>query len=448
MTLVNFKFGRPNPDGTITGAKGTIKAVPTRATVTVGAPDTTILPVPFTVTVPDSGEVVINLTPTQVGGWSWELTFTIAGVSAWTAYVLVPTTTSSTLDYPDLTQVDALSAQPTAAPDAIWWALLRDGLSSANPGPIGPRGVQGPKGADSTVPGPRGWQGIQGAKGETGDQGIQGPIGLTGATGAQGIQGTAGTNGTNGATGATGLTGAPWTVTPIANGANLDTFVTPGWYFVAGADAASIINSPRPGQGLAWDMRVTGRNSTIITQTIHLVNNGIQYTYQRTTVGTGFGIWRHYAPTRVFESAAIGRVGYVWDDINSREQLVYGDTGMRQIGAVGTLLNGWTAATAGDILLRREGSTVTLSAKINNTSATNDIFYNLPVGFRPRTQSSVPINGNTGNGTFRYARASWDGNVAIYRTTVEDLYIGGTWTTTDAWPATLPGTANGAIPNA
>ncbi|WLV27497.1 minor tail protein [Pseudomonas phage Hadban] len=71
-----------------------------------------------------------------------------------------------------------------------------------------------------------------------------------------------------------------------------------------------------------------------------------------------------------------GRTVSVWDYLNKREQLIYGDTGWRNIGA--DLINGVTASTA---LIRREGNIVSLRISTMSVPA-NTYFYNLPSGFR------------------------------------------------------------------
>ena len=116
----------------------------------------------------------------------------------------------------------------------------------------------------------------------------------------------------------------------------------------------------------------------------------------------------------------------------------YGDTGRRSLA--GVLLNSWTASS---ISLQRSGNMVTLWARtLIGTSASNALFYTLPVGFRP-TADFVPFPVAQSGGTFAVGRGTVD--------TAGDVTVGGTITdytaarllvsfpTADAWPATLPG---------
>ena len=123
------------------------------------------------------------------------------------------------------------------------------------------------------------------------------------------------------------------------------------------------------------------------------------------------------------------------------------DTGLRALGS--SLINGWTTDHANRVLLRRIGNTVTLTARnLVGTGASSAQLYVLPAGFRPRggssayspkfwaemsnggTADSVSVSGATGSISVTGARASYtDGSFSA------------TWTTPDAWPSSLPGSA-------
>jgi hypothetical protein len=155
--------------------------------------------------------------------------------------------------------------------------------------------------------------------------------------------------------------------------------------------------------------------------------------------------WRTFTSVRVDQT--IGRTFYQWDEVNGREQLVYGDTGPRSIGDI--LLNGWVAAAPAEVSIRRVGNIVTLDGKVGSGTATADLLFSLPNGFRPRSQDQTVIDGvlSGSPSSWKYARVRWDGNIYLDKSSVGTLYIAGSWSTTDAWPTLLPGTALGTIPN-
>lgn len=147
------------------------------------------------------------------------------------------------------------------------------------------------------------------------------------------------------------------------------------------------------------------------------------------------------------QSAGVGRKITVWDSINKRQQLIYGDTGWRDLS--GSLINGWTAgAVPAPARVRRVGYLVTIRAYgLNGTAATAAAAFTLPVGFRPPNTEQVLLRGNGANPIL----GSVD-NVGNYSLPVGtepvNIFGGVEFLTTEAWPTTLPGTAFGTIPNA
>lgn len=164
MTRIDFKFAKPTNTGTPFPVSGVIEAVPTKRRIIAGTPDTVIIPTPFHLDIPDTGNVSLDLEPTGPD-WAWSLTFMLTGIAKWTDTVTVPD--ADTVDYPDLPRVDPVTLEPDAAPDAAWWAAL-NGAAVDSAAVVGgdliithPDGstlnagtVRGPAGADSTVPGP------------------------------------------------------------------------------------------------------------------------------------------------------------------------------------------------------------------------------------------------------------------------------------------------------
>lgn len=140
---------------------------------------------------------------------------------------------------------------------------------------------------------------------------------------------------------------------------------------------------------------------------------------------------------RVSETA--GRVVTVWDQINKRDQLIYGDTGERDVSSL--LLD-----ATGEVFLRRSGTAVTftLSGVTPNADVGTYTLMNLPGGFRPSSASikawlAPDANGSAAQkSTFVY-RA---GRVLIYSAEKTNQYRHTfTFHTDDPWPTTLPGTA-------
>lgn len=170
-------------------------------------------------------------------------------------------------------------------------------------------------------------------------------------------------------------------------------------------------------------------------------------TYVRMLNTSTWSSWNFIPMQRVDNIA--GRAIYTWDDTNNREQLIYGDTGMRDISA--SLLNGWKAD---NIRIRRVGSTVTLSVwKLDPATKTDTFAYVLPAGFGPAGGY---------NGSLAFIVRTTGSSVGSLLITAQTKYIqpepagisfgaGGigliSWTTDDPWPTSLPGTAVGTIPN-
>lgn len=303
---------------------------------------------------------------------------------------------------------------------------------------------------NAVVRGLQGEQGIQGLTGPQGIQGIQGIQGVKGDTGATGLTGPQGIQGIQGLQGIQGVKGDPGgIVLGTSLGANnLNTITASGLYRQDNSANATLANNypvVAPGVLTVYE-RV---NATSLVQNYQTITGTLSYEarvlYTRVLQGGVWSPWRAYASSRVDQTA--GRVIYQWDDVNSREQIIYGDTGIRRVEA--DFKNGWTAAIAS---LRRVGSTVTFGTyTINPTARTTDIAYTLPSGFRPASYG--------GNIAFpvRYSGAV---NTEWQQVTgVGDLYpptgaissngfiCVSTWTTADSWPTTLPGVASGSIPN-
>lgn len=111
------------------------------------------------------------------------------------------------------------------------------------------------------------------------------------------------------------------------------------------------------------------------------------------------------------------------------------DTGWRDMTAV-ALLNGWTAGSR--LQLRRLGNTVRYNGFVNAAAATNRVFYFLPAGFRPANWEYLTVL--YGTTIVKALETYLDGQMSIYSYGPGDHYISTSWLTTNAAPATLPGT--------
>ncbi|ASR83611.1 minor tail protein [Arthrobacter phage LiSara] len=147
--------------------------------------------------------------------------------------------------------------------------------------------------------------------------------------------------------------------------------------------------------------------------------------------------WAAVGATRTDLTA--GRAMYAWDNANNRDQLVFGDTGWREVTP--------SSGTASWIRLRRMGNIVHvwIGGWVNGTSA--DIIT-LPAGFQTGTNSmpghwgdraGVPVAINI-NGPSSLVQA-------VTGASATPLFGYIQFATVNSWPTTLPGTAHATIPN-
>lgn len=166
----------------------------------------------------------------------------------------------------------------------------------------------------------------------------------------------------------------------------------------------------------------------------HLTTQGQAYLGAAAIVGAEYG--GNLNRYTVSESA--GRTVKVWDYLNNREQLIYGDTGERDISGLITADGAATTFT-----LRRSGNICTMSIySFKALASGGGGIAVLPVGFRPVGTFGAPAQGLSSRW-----QVTNSGNVQAYDWAADTAVVGSlTWTTSDAWPTTLPGTAVGAIP--
>jgi hypothetical protein len=142
---------------------------------------------------------------------------------------------------------------------------------------------------------------------------------------------------------------------------------------------------------------------------------------------------------------SVGRREFSWDTTNSRWQLVYGDTGWRDVSA--SILSSWT----GTLYLRREGNRIDfIGAGLSKTSATADSLLTLPAGFTAAI-SAVHVGVGIDTTTLGWCPCYMSGTnvIVVPRAAIgagNQGRVNMTFTSTGAWPATNPGTAVGTIP--
>lgn len=133
-------------------------------------------------------------------------------------------------------------------------------------------------------------------------------------------------------------------------------------------------------------------------------------------------------------SNAVGRTVTVWDNVNKRSQLIYGDSGLRQVPGV---------PAAGMCFVRRCGNIVTLI--IRDMPLGDPVLMNIPDGFRPDYQPGYGFVARSGSRVPVYLTIAGN-NIAQNGSVTGTLYANLTYSTNDPWPTSLPGTAVGSIP--
>jgi hypothetical protein len=230
---------------------------------------------------------------------------------------------------------------------------------------------------------------------------------------------------------------------------NLDTFIVPGVYRQTNGGYTTLANNyPIAGGIGVLTVLSSQSDNSRFEQTWDPISTNAEgqgrVFFRRVNYAGTWYPWKAFNSTRVDQTA--GRVIYQWDNANNREQIIYGDTGMRRIET--DFKNGWTAAIG---VIRRHGNNVTFGVyTVNPAARTLDIAYTIPSGFKPASYG--------GNIAFpiRYSGATNTDYVQI--TGAGDVYpptgaISGNgyicvfnWITNDTWPTTLPGVASGSNP--
>ena len=289
-------------------------------------------------------------------------------------------------------------------------------------------------------------------RGNTGPMGPQGPIGPSVSVGEIVVTNGPPAPGTVGPQGGTGPKGDPGgfvAATSLVANTDLNNIVTPGTYRNSDTASATLANN-FPIAGVSGNIIVIATGPSVVTQILYPINGayGSRMMFMRSYNTNSWTPWRTFNSSRIDQTA--GRAMYQWDEVNLREQLVYGDTGWRDISA-----SNFVAGAGGSFLIRRMTGMVqaSISATLPEGLAGGTVFATIPSGFSPNNISAA----------YAYTRPSASLTQVTYRiqngsgislsapTWVNAwgaLNIHMQWFTNDAWPVALPGTANGTIPNA
>lgn len=286
-------------------------------------------------------------------------------------------------------------------------------------------------------------------RGNTGPMGPQGPIGPSVAVGDVVTNMGPAAPGTIGPQGLTGPKGDPGGIVlgTALGTTDLNAIITAGTYYQNDAASGTLARN-YPKDTIAGNLVVfqAGPNN-LFKQIFYPINGAFQgrLFYVRQYNTNAWTSWTPYGSQRVDQTA--GRAVYIWDDVNSRDQLIWGDTGARIISDVVDSAN-WAAGYT--VKLRRVGSQVELRLlgiqAVTGKSGSLSLFtsgYTLPPGFQNQHSFAFPIVDNTGaiaNGNMSYG----GGPMTIVASAGRSYGILLTWQTLNSWPTALPGTADSA----
>ena len=254
------------------------------------------------------------------------------------------------------------------------------------------------------------------------------------------------TPGTPGPTGLTGPKGDPGGIVlgTVIDTVDLDTLKTAGVYRRTSTGTGLLaLHYPADVDSGVLIVHVRLPDQTIFQEfhTFNRLSSGSRGYYLRTFSGSVWTAWAFIPSQRVDQTA--GRAIYTWDHLNDREQLVYGDTGSRDIVAS----NGGNGTFAA-LKVRRVMNMVEVVcvAWVPNASGNIAPFaVNLGVGFR--STHTTPITAIHNNAPASGVMSNV-GAITVYSVTSgASVSFVTQYFTPDPWPATLPGVASGAIQN-
>jgi hypothetical protein len=234
---------------------------------------------------------------------------------------------------------------------------------------------------------------------------------------------------------------------------SLDNYTSAGIYRTLDGTFATAINS-YPVVGKTGTLLVlAGANASWLMQEYRLIDQmagSERVIYRRVKQGT-WSPWRAVVTQRVDQTA--GRVIYQWDDVNNREQIIYGDTGLRNIYQDQAWLDalygtGATMNSSNVVRLRRIGNMVELMWVLDKAAAGGITLAGaFPVGFRPAMSWAI-MGSNSSLGQVRAYHPGGASQMIYQANAIQSANsMMAIYSTIDAWPTTLPGVAIGAVPN-
>lgn len=234
---------------------------------------------------------------------------------------------------------------------------------------------------------------------------------------------------------------------------NLNGVTTPGVYMQnVGGRVTAESNYPVLGHAgslvvLQWGAGATGEVIQEYKTYSNQAGTSTFGNFTRTKRGENWSPWKHTPTQRVDQTA--GRVIYTWDDIQNRDQIVYGDTGWRAVTS--ELKNGFT----GTLQVRRVNDRVSLRGTLNRPPGVsfNDLtFWDIPYAFRSDNTTWVyyPVRGAaTGDTMWMYRKdieMAFQGVPTAANTDGNQVRFDITWSTNRTWPTELPGAATAGTP--
>lgn len=218
---------------------------------------------------------------------------------------------------------------------------------------------------------------------------------------------------------------------------HIDTLLVSGLFRQSNAtNVTTALGYPANAAGGGGNLMVIER---IQGSTVHQIWYPIsrpELSFKRTYLSGTWSAWKTFTSSRVDQTA--GRAIYQWDDVNQREQLIYGDTGRRNMNSLIPNVG------SGSVILSRYGNMVTLLfADFQDTTVGATVAWPnlIPVGFRPANWIYMPIPSSRTVTIQNAGQVSSNNHSAT-------VYQGSlSWRTDEAWPTTLPGVAVGSVPN-
>ncbi|QGJ88102.1 hypothetical protein PBI_EDMUNDO_28 [Arthrobacter phage Edmundo] len=245
--------------------------------------------------------------------------------------------------------------------------------------------------------------------------------------------------------------------TAIAPQTDWNTITTSGMYYATGADMAGMPNSC-PSMAIGVALMVIARSSSVITQHAWTVSNAhSQFQMTRSLVSAVWGPWKVYRNTTIDNTA--GRAIYIWDETGNRSQLIYGDTGLRDISSLVNPAIMDPANAGRKLYVQRVGAQVQVSGQfiVSTASPFATIAATLPAGFRPNTLvDATVVQIRTTSALQRAVMSGGQGDIyfhglsgaAFASMAVGDIFnVSFSYRTAETWPTSLPGVASGGIPN-